>query len=85
MKLLAVRNIRTCEVICRCDARCYNAKKEDCAKCCCAGFNHAVGEDAARENSLTLVEQMQNFVKATFGDDAELVVYARMFQKKLPI
>ncbi len=34
----------------RCDARCYNAKGEDC-HCVCQGMNHGKGFDEARANT----------------------------------
>jgi hypothetical protein len=33
----------------RCDARCYNAKGDDC-HCVCGGKNHGVGHDVALKN-----------------------------------
>jgi len=85
MNLLIARKITTNEVVCRCDARCYNAHHEECIKCCCAGLNHAQGEDRARTNSLTLSEQMQTFVHSHFGPDVQLVVNpSAIFQLELP-
>ena len=34
----------------RCDARCYNAKGDEC-KCVCNGTNHGRGYDEARANT----------------------------------
>jgi hypothetical protein len=39
----------------RCDARCYNAKGQDCT-CICHGSNHAQGKDTALENTQQLWE-----------------------------
>ncbi|MBC8505231.1 MAG: hypothetical protein H8D34_10260 [Chloroflexi bacterium] len=41
----------------RCDAKCYDAKHENCA-CICGGKNHGAGLDQAIENTRELAEQM---------------------------
>ena len=83
MKLLAVREIKTCKWIKVCDGRCYGSQYEDCKQCPCAGLNHGVGELKAKENVLTMWNEMQNFVRQTWGDSVELVSYVPMFQMKM--
>lgn len=80
--LLIARNVHTRERYAVCDKRCYSALFEDC-NCCCAGLNHGVGEEKARENCLTQIEAMNNYCKQTFGADTELVCKAKLFQPSL--
>jgi hypothetical protein len=49
MTLIAIYNTDK-KMIGRCDARCYNAKGEDCS-CPCNGLNHGMGFDVARANT----------------------------------
>lgn len=37
----------------RCDAKCYNARGNEC-HCSCGGVNHGIGEKQARQNSRVL-------------------------------
>jgi hypothetical protein len=48
MTLIAIYKEDKC--VGRCDARCYNAKGEDC-HCICQGTNHGKGFDIARANT----------------------------------
>ena len=50
MTLIAIYNTDK-KMIGRCDARCYNAKGEDCSCVCCLGINHGKGYDEARKNT----------------------------------
>lgn len=61
MTLIAIYKEDKC--VGRCDARCYNAKGDDC-HCVCKGTNHGKGFDLARANTDT------NGVK--LGSDYEL-------------
>ena len=45
--IIAVYNSEGCVGLC--DARCYNAKHDECL-CICGGHNHGVGFDKATEN-----------------------------------
>lgn len=83
MKLLMVRDIKTCQQIKVCDGRCYQSHFEDCKQCPCAGLNHGVGELKARENVMLHIEAMKNFTVQTWGAGVELVSYVQMFQAEM--
>lgn len=52
--LIAVYNSEGC--VGRCDARCYNAKHENC-NCICGGANHGKGLAKAIDNTREMVDQ----------------------------
>jgi len=41
----------------RCDAKCYNAKTQEC-HCCCGGSNHAKGLQQATENTAKYAKEI---------------------------
>ena len=57
MTLIAIYKDEKC--VGRCDARCYNAKGEDC-HCICKGSNHGKGYDEARANTNANGEKLAN-------------------------
>ncbi|MCA9875472.1 MAG: hypothetical protein KC441_17500 [Anaerolineales bacterium] len=50
----------------RCDAKCYNAKNENCT-CICGGKNHGAGLDQAIENTREMVEDWIAAYEAIHG------------------
>jgi len=57
----------------RCDARCYNARTEEC-RCVCLGHNHGVGESMARANTDTMARnQLRQMDEAGSKDASEIL------------
>lgn len=52
--LIAVYNSEGC--VGRCDARCYDAKEDDC-DCICQNLNHGAGRQQAEDNTRQLADE----------------------------
>jgi len=65
----------------RCDAKCYNAKHENCT-CICGGKNHGVGLDQAIDNTREMVEDWIAAYEAAHGP-SEVKVNDRVRQLTL--
>lgn len=49
--------IRNSEGVGRCDAKCYNARSNEC-RCVCGGMNHGVGLRRAQKHTEEVVGQL---------------------------
>lgn len=67
--LLAVCNSEGCR---HCDAKCYNAKQEDC-ECVCGGRNHGVGKKQAMSNVSAIARVWIKEAGYEMDDDGRLV------------
>lgn len=56
----------------RCDAKCYDAKTQNC-HCCCGGRNHGVGREKAIQNIKDYCNEMIREWEERYPEDIFLV------------